>query len=185
MLAYQILKALNSSSRHTWFVKIAFTELNSLSENKSLDLSLTCYKCYLDIGTMTIEIVPRPSPTGHFNYCFSTWLSPWPLRALMSWIPLLCNSFAWSMIVGAELEDHLQESIIRHTFLKGHPHPNSSNRWGMALSHFQFQVTHWEKWGWGTKTVPCHRLMLHKTVPFGELFQCPSVKEYQFFFLKY
>ncbi len=29
-------------------------------ESKVLGLSLTCYKCYLDIGTMTIESVPLP-----------------------------------------------------------------------------------------------------------------------------
>ena len=29
-------------------------------KKKVLGLSLTCYKCYLDIGTMTIESVPHP-----------------------------------------------------------------------------------------------------------------------------
>ncbi len=33
---------------------------HSLSESKVLGLSLTCYKCFLDIGTMTIESVPHP-----------------------------------------------------------------------------------------------------------------------------
>ncbi len=31
-------------------------------ESKVLVLSWTCYKCYLDIGTMTIESVPHPLP---------------------------------------------------------------------------------------------------------------------------
>ncbi len=37
-------------------------ELNKISESKGLglSLSLTCYKCFLDIGTMTIESVPHP-----------------------------------------------------------------------------------------------------------------------------
>ncbi len=33
---------------------------HSLSESKGVGLSLTCYKCFLDIGTMTIESVPHP-----------------------------------------------------------------------------------------------------------------------------
>ena len=31
-----------------------------LSESKVLGLSLTCFKCNLDIGTMTVESVPHP-----------------------------------------------------------------------------------------------------------------------------
>ena len=33
---------------------------HSLSESKVLGLSLTCYRCFLDIGTITIESVPHP-----------------------------------------------------------------------------------------------------------------------------
>ncbi len=33
---------------------------HSLSESKVLGLSLTYYKCFLDIGTMTIESAPHP-----------------------------------------------------------------------------------------------------------------------------
>ncbi len=34
--------------------------LSLLCNGKVLGLSLTCYNCYLDIGTMTIESVPHP-----------------------------------------------------------------------------------------------------------------------------
>ena len=33
---------------------------HSLSERKGLGSSLTCYKCFLNIGTMSIESVPHP-----------------------------------------------------------------------------------------------------------------------------
>ncbi len=36
---------------------------HSLCESKVLGLSLTREKCYLDIGTMTIESVPHPLKT--------------------------------------------------------------------------------------------------------------------------
>ena len=41
--------------------KIAFNE-------SILGLSLTCYKCYLDIGTMTIESVPHPSLNYYISF---------------------------------------------------------------------------------------------------------------------
>ena len=37
---------------------------HSCSESKVLGLSLTCYKCYLDIGIMTIESVPHSLQRG-------------------------------------------------------------------------------------------------------------------------
>ncbi len=51
-------------------------------ERKVLDLSLTFYKCYLDIGAMTIESVPHPlaRPLGRpirtkFSRCTLSFLS--------------------------------------------------------------------------------------------------------------
>ena len=42
-----------------------------LSENMVLGLSLTCYKCYLDIGTPTIESVPHPLEVKVENFAIN------------------------------------------------------------------------------------------------------------------